>query len=34
MLREGDGAAITGEQALSFAADGPQGTEFLLFDLP
>jgi len=34
MLREGDGAAITGEQALSFAADGPEGTEFLLFDLP
>ena len=34
MLREGDGAAITGEQALSFAADGPLGTEFLLFDLP
>lgn len=33
-LREGDGAAITGEQALSFVADGPEGTEFLLFDLP
>ena len=33
-LREGDGAAVAGEQTLTFAADGPRETEFLLFDLP
>jgi len=33
-LKEGDGAAVSDEQALSFSADGPAGTEFLLFDLP
>jgi len=34
LLREGDGASVTGESELSFSADGPQSTEFLLFDLP
>lgn len=32
-LGQGDGAAISGEKELSFAAEGPGGAEFLLFDL-
>jgi len=32
-LREGDGAAISEERELSFAGDGPSGSEFLFFDL-
>jgi redox-sensitive bicupin YhaK (pirin superfamily) len=33
-LRNGDGAAVSGEKELSFAADGSEGGEVLLFDLP
>jgi redox-sensitive bicupin YhaK (pirin superfamily) len=33
-LKEGDGAAISGEKALSLAGAGPIGGELLLFDLP
>jgi redox-sensitive bicupin YhaK (pirin superfamily) len=32
-LAEGDGAAINSETALSFEPSGPEGCEFLLFDL-
>lgn len=32
-LQEGDGAAISEERELSFSAPGPDGGEFLLFDL-
>ena len=33
-LKEGDGAAISGEKNLSLAGAGPDGGELLLFDLP
>jgi redox-sensitive bicupin YhaK (pirin superfamily) len=33
-LKEGDGAAISGEKKLKLAGAAPQGGEFLLFDLP
>jgi quercetin 2,3-dioxygenase len=33
-LKEGDGAAISGEKTLSLAGAGPDGGELLLFDLP
>jgi redox-sensitive bicupin YhaK (pirin superfamily) len=33
-LKEGDGAAISGEKTLSLAGAGPGGGELLLFDLP
>jgi quercetin 2,3-dioxygenase len=33
LLREGDGAAISGERELTFAGTGSEGSEFLLFDL-
>ena len=33
-LSEGDGAAISDEQRLSFTGKAPDGCEFLLFDLP
>jgi len=33
-LREGDGAAISGERELSFRIDGDEHAEILLFDLP
>ena len=33
-LKEGDGAAISGEKQLKLAGAAPQGGEFLLFDLP
>ena len=32
-LGEGDGAAISAESDLSFTGDGPDGSEFLFFDL-
>ena len=32
-LKEGDGAAISGESGLQFAGAGPDGGEFLVFDL-
>lgn len=32
-LGEGDGAAVSGERALSFTGEGGGGVEFLLFDL-
>jgi redox-sensitive bicupin YhaK (pirin superfamily) len=32
-LNEGDGAAVTEESKLAFAGAGPEGGEFLLFDL-
>lgn len=32
-LKQGDGAAISGETNLSFTGAGPDGAEFLLFDL-
>ena len=33
MLREGDGAAVSGEPELKFSGAGADGSEFLLFDL-
>jgi redox-sensitive bicupin YhaK (pirin superfamily) len=33
-LKEGDGAAVSGERELSFACAAGQSSEFLLFDLP
>ena len=32
-LKEGDGAAVSDEKALSFAGTGDVGGEFLIFDL-
>ena len=32
-LNEGDGAAVSAEPSLAFAGSGPEGGEFLLFDL-
>jgi hypothetical protein len=32
-VHEGDGAAVSGEKALSFTGSGPEGGEILLFDL-
>jgi redox-sensitive bicupin YhaK (pirin superfamily) len=34
LLKEGDGAAVSAEQELTFAGGAPDGGEFLLFDLP
>jgi redox-sensitive bicupin YhaK (pirin superfamily) len=33
-LNDGDGAAVSDEQDLSFAGYGSEGGEVLLFDLP
>ena len=34
LLKEGDGAAVTGERELSVTGSEPEGGELLLFDLP
>jgi redox-sensitive bicupin YhaK (pirin superfamily) len=34
LLKDGDGAAISGEPALVTTGQGANGGEFLLFDLP
>jgi len=33
VLNEGDSAAVSGEPVLSFTGNGPDGSEFLVFDL-